>query len=163
MPAWAPGVAGPEARRSGTQLEMVGATYLTPKVWECLLPFSSFGTVATDLGKRVRDDGGMFCGSWEGFSQNNRGLARLLWPWAPPSVSLSKYLGSRKISSGFRGLQSAGVRVSALRFHQGGPWMPTQGSQGTHSQCPLPSHSSNLPQKCSCPPPFPILYLTLGS
>lgn len=59
---------------------MVGDTYLIPKVWECLLLFSSFGTEATGLGKRARDAGGTFCGSQERFSQNNWGLARLLWP-----------------------------------------------------------------------------------
>lgn len=39
------------------------ATYLTPKVWECLLLFSSTGMVAGDPGKMVRDGGRMFCGS----------------------------------------------------------------------------------------------------
>lgn len=42
----------------------VGATYLTPKVWECcLLLFSFMGTVVTGPGKRVTDAGGMFCRS----------------------------------------------------------------------------------------------------
>lgn len=44
-----------------------------------------------------------------------------------------------------------------------GPLDAYPGSPGDTQSCPVPSHSRNLSQNCSCPPPFPIRSLTWGS
>jgi hypothetical protein len=72
--------------------------------------------VARGLGKRVRDAEGSMALKKDSL-KITRAWAGCSGPWAPPSISLSKYLGSRKIPRGFCGLESTGVRVSALLFH----------------------------------------------